>query len=115
MAARASLFQDHTAVAGAVRSLEWRESTAGSSPNRKRHSSDQAPVSLTLTWTVRAWITSPLAGVMMVSLAALPGREEVEGPGGPLAAWPLPPHAAADKTTATATRETLTSLIAPPP
>src|SRR6266496_1401188 len=53
-----------------------------------------APVSLTLTWTVRAWITSPLAGVMMVSLAALPGREEVEGPGGPLAAWPLPPDAA---------------------
>ncbi len=43
MAARASLFQDHTAVAGAVRSLEWRESTAGSSPNRKRHSSDHAP------------------------------------------------------------------------
>jgi len=53
--------------------------------------------------------------VMMVSLAVLPGRREVGGPGGPLAAWPLPPHAAADKTTATATRETLASLIAPPP
>jgi hypothetical protein len=74
-----------------------------------------APVSLSLTWTVRAWMTSPFAGVMMVSLAALPGRGEVEGPGGPLAAWPLPPHAAADKMTATATKETLTSLIAPPP
>jgi hypothetical protein len=74
-----------------------------------------APVSLTLTWTVRAWMTSPFAGVMMVSLAVLPGRGDVGGPDGPLAAWPLPPHAAADKMTATATGETLASLIAPPP
>src|SRR5262245_46997732 len=50
-----------------------------------------APVSLTLTWTVRVWMTAPLAGLMMVSLAAPPGRTEVGGPGGPLAAWPLPP------------------------
>jgi hypothetical protein len=56
-------------------------------------------------------MTAPFAGVMMVSLAALPARGEVGGLGGPLAAWPLPPHAAADTTTATAARETLTSLI----
>ncbi len=74
-----------------------------------------APVSLTLTWTVRAWMTSPFAGVMMVSLAVLPGRGDVDGPDGPLAAWPLPPHAAADKTTATATSEILANLIPPPP
>jgi hypothetical protein len=60
-------------------------------------------------------MTAPFAGVMMVSLAAPPGRGEVGGPGGPLAACPLPLHAAADKTTATAARKTLTSLIAPCP
>jgi hypothetical protein len=60
-------------------------------------------------------MTAPFAGVMMVSLAAPPGRAEVGGPDGPLAAWLLPPHAAADKATATAARNTLTSLIAPSP
>src|SRR5215831_1561756 len=74
-----------------------------------------APVSLTLTWTVRAWMTAPFAGVMIVSLAVPPGRAEVGGPVGPLAAWPLPPHAAADTTTAVAARNTLTGPIAPPP
>jgi hypothetical protein len=72
-----------------------------------------APVSLTLTWTVRVWMTAPFAGVMMVSLAPPPGRGEVGGPDGPLAAGPLPPHAAAVKTTASAARNTLTCLVTP--
>jgi hypothetical protein len=53
--------------------------------------------------------------VMMVSLAAPPGRGEVGGPDGPLAAGPLPPHAAAAKTTASAARNTLICLVTPLP
>src|SRR5215475_8760362 len=71
-----------------------------------------ASVSLALRWTVEPWITSPLDGETMMSLAGLAGREE-DG-GGAAAGWRPPPHAEQSRIASTATSERFIGLILRP-